>query len=72
MIDTHAGRGLYDLSGDEAARTGEAAEGIARIRDFSGPPAALQIYLDLVRSLGEDKYPGSPLIAARLLRPMTG
>src|ERR1700677_873483 len=32
IIDTHAGRGLYDLAGDEAARTGEAAQGIARLR----------------------------------------
>jgi 23S rRNA (adenine2030-N6)-methyltransferase len=68
VIDTHAGRGLYDLSGDEALRTGEAREGIARVRDLSGPPV-LQTYLDLVRSMGEGKYPGSPLIAARLLRP---
>jgi 23S rRNA (adenine2030-N6)-methyltransferase len=68
VIDTHAGRGLYDLSGEEALRTGEAREGIARVRDLSGPPA-LQTYLDLVRGAGEGKYPGSPLIAARLLRP---
>src|ERR1700722_1013555 len=32
VIDTHAGRGLYDLESDEAARTGEAAQGIARLR----------------------------------------
>jgi len=30
VIDTHAGRGLYDLSGGEAQRTGEARDGIAR------------------------------------------
>ncbi|HEX3948847.1 MAG TPA: 23S rRNA (adenine(2030)-N(6))-methyltransferase RlmJ, partial [Steroidobacteraceae bacterium] len=65
---THAGRGLYDLSGGEAVRTGEAKEGIARIRDLSGPQT-LQTYLDLTRSPGAGKYPGSPLIAARLLRP---
>jgi 23S rRNA (adenine2030-N6)-methyltransferase len=67
VIDTHAGRGLYDLSGGEAARTGEAAEGIVRIRELSGSPA-LQSYLEIVRSVGAEKYPGSPLIAARLLR----
>jgi 23S rRNA (adenine2030-N6)-methyltransferase len=68
VIDTHAGRGLYDLSGDKAARTGEAKEGIARVRDLSGAPA-LDAYLDLVRSVGTDRYPGSPLITARFLRP---
>jgi 23S rRNA (adenine2030-N6)-methyltransferase len=68
VIDTHGGRGLYDLSGSEAVRTGEAKEGIARIRDLSGPQT-LQTYLDLTRILGAGRYPGSPLIAARLLRP---
>jgi 23S rRNA (adenine2030-N6)-methyltransferase len=68
VIDTHAGRGLYDLSGDKALRTGEAKDGIARVRDLSGA-LALDAYLDLVRSVGSEHYPGSPLIAARLLRP---
>ena len=27
-IETHAGRGLYDLAADEAVKTGEAAAGI--------------------------------------------
>ena len=31
VLDTHAGRGLYDLSGDEAQRSGEARAGIARL-----------------------------------------
>jgi len=72
VIDTHAGRGLYDLAGDEAARTGEAAQGIARLRALiphDGYPESLKTYLDLVQSAGEGRYPGSPLIAARLLRP---
>jgi len=30
VIDTHAGAGLYDLTGPEAARTGEWREGIGR------------------------------------------
>jgi 23S rRNA (adenine2030-N6)-methyltransferase len=70
VIDSHAGRGLYDLGGDEALRTGEAANGIARIRDLAGSvPASLAAYLDCVRAEGEGRYPGSPRIAARLLRP---
>lgn len=71
VIDTHAGRGLYDLASDQAARTGEAAHGIARLLALSphdGFPDALKTYLDLVHSTGEGRYPGSPLIAARLMR----
>ncbi|MDE2463746.1 MAG: 23S rRNA (adenine(2030)-N(6))-methyltransferase RlmJ [Alphaproteobacteria bacterium] len=69
VIDTHAGRGLYDLSGVEATRTCEAEAGIGLIRDLKGPlPAALETYLELVRTTGASAYPGSPLIAARLLR----
>jgi 23S rRNA (adenine2030-N6)-methyltransferase len=69
VIDTHAGRGLYDLGGEEARRSGEAELGIARVRDVSDGPDALRGYLDLVRQPGEGRYPGSPLIVARLLRP---
>ncbi|MBP0651194.1 23S rRNA (adenine(2030)-N(6))-methyltransferase RlmJ, partial [Mycobacterium tuberculosis] len=31
VVDTHAGVGLYDLSGDAAARTGEWRDGIGRL-----------------------------------------
>ena len=69
VIDTHAGRGLYDLAGEEAQRSGEANAGIGRLLDILDGPGTLRTYLDLVRALGRDRYPGSPLIAARLLRP---
>jgi 23S rRNA (adenine2030-N6)-methyltransferase len=70
VIDSHAGRGRYDLAGDQAARTGEAQNGIARLLDLSGAmPPALSTYLSLVREEGQGLYPGSPLIAAKLLRP---
>jgi len=70
VIDTHAGAGLYDLGGDAATRTGEAAEGIAKLSDLTGAsfPLALSTYLDIVRNTGPGRYPGSPLIAAQLLR----
>jgi 23S rRNA (adenine2030-N6)-methyltransferase len=70
MVDSHAGRGCYDLGGDEAGKTGEAQAGIGRLRDdFSGKvPDALAAYLALTRE-GRSSYPGSPLIAAKLLRP---
>lgn len=65
VIDTHAGRGAYDLSGEHAAKTGEAGGGIEKLRGLSGPPV-LARYLELA---GGACYPGSPLIAAQLLRP---
>ncbi|MEI9992757.1 MAG: 23S rRNA (adenine(2030)-N(6))-methyltransferase RlmJ [Rhizomicrobium sp.] len=66
VIDTHAGRGAYDLAGEEAVRTGEAANGIGRLAGLEGE-GALAAYLGLAR--GRDLYPGSPLIACALLRP---
>ncbi|HWY63494.1 MAG TPA: 23S rRNA (adenine(2030)-N(6))-methyltransferase RlmJ [Rhizomicrobium sp.] len=68
VIDSHAGRGLYDLASEEALRTGEAANGIERLRGLTGPEA-LNRYLALVEEGGEKAYPGSPLLAAKLLRP---
>ena len=76
VIDTHAGAGLYDLTGDEARRGGEWLTGIARLMQarFSESTAPLiKPYLDIVRAFnrpgGLEAYPGSPLIARALLRP---
>jgi 23S rRNA (adenine2030-N6)-methyltransferase len=66
VVDTHAGRGAYDLGSDEARRGGEAAGGIERLRDLTGGPETLQTYLTLAQG---PRYPGSPLIAAKLIRP---
>ena len=66
-LETHAGRGLYDLSAPEALKTGEAAEGILRAELPPGPYAEA---LARVRARhGAMAYPGSPLIALELLRP---
>ncbi|MCC6306618.1 MAG: 23S rRNA (adenine(2030)-N(6))-methyltransferase RlmJ [Rhodobacteraceae bacterium] len=69
-IETHAGRGLYDLGGPEAATTGEAAAGVLRLlpRLRPGHPYAQAVALVRDRH-GAGAYPGSPLIAASLLRP---
>lgn len=76
VIDTHAGAGLYDLTGDEAERSGEWRTGIARLMQarLSEPVMALVApYLDIVRAFNSQRdltaYPGSPLIARALLRP---
>jgi 23S rRNA (adenine2030-N6)-methyltransferase len=65
VLDTHAGRGRYDLGSGPAQRTGEWRAGIARIME--DPPPALADYVDLVTELG--LYPGSPAIIRSLLRP---
>ena len=72
VIDSHAGRGLYDLRSDAAQRTGEAEKGIARI--LASPagvsrPSSFERYVEIVKAAGEGFYPGSPLIVARMLRP---
>jgi len=73
-VDTHAGRGRYDLAGEEALRTDEAAQGVLRLSGDADLPAPLQRYLQLVRAFDDNstgelrKYPGSPLLARALLR----
>lgn len=67
VIDTHAGRGIYDLDSEEARKTGEAASGIQVLQGLDGDPL-LDRYLGLVGECGSGAYPGSPLIAAKLLR----
>jgi 23S rRNA (adenine2030-N6)-methyltransferase len=68
IIDTHAGGGLYDLAGPEAAKTNESGDGIAKLRGVPMQTPALRHYLEIVDGFGPDRYPGSPLIAAQLLR----
>lgn len=68
VIDTHAGRGLYDLQGEEAGKTGEADAGIRRLADLNGDTPLIADYLKLARAFGAERYPGSPLIAAQMLR----
>jgi 23S rRNA (adenine2030-N6)-methyltransferase len=69
VIDSHAGRGTYDLTGTEAGKTGEAQNGVGRLGGLPDDlPEALATYLALVKE-GGNVYPGSPLIAAKLLRP---
>jgi 23S rRNA (adenine2030-N6)-methyltransferase len=74
VIDTHAGAGLYDLQGEEAAMTAEWQDGIGRI--FAADPPKdvedlLAPYLGAVRAVngvGLQYYPGSPSIARHLMR----
>ncbi|WCG83050.1 23S rRNA (adenine(2030)-N(6))-methyltransferase RlmJ [Pectobacterium sp. A5351] len=71
-LDTHAGAGRYQLSGEHAERTGEYLDGIAKIWQRDDIPAELDPYMQAVRTYNHNGqlryYPGSPLIARQLLR----
>jgi 23S rRNA (adenine2030-N6)-methyltransferase len=67
-VETHAGRGLYDLASPEARKTGEAAQGVGRCNP--DPATPLGRALAATRAAhGPAAYPGSPLIARLMLRP---
>ena len=73
-LDTHAGVGRYQLSSDEAEKTGEYKEGIGRLWERTDLPEEISRYVDLIKHLNFGAkalryYAGSPLIAAQLLRP---
>ena len=74
-LDTHAGRGVYDLHSPEAQKTKEGVNGIGkvlRLFERSDNPL-LAKYKTLINELNCDKtalqfYPGSCYLAASLLR----
>jgi 23S rRNA (adenine2030-N6)-methyltransferase len=72
-IDTHAGAGAYDLRSDYAQKTGESELGIQKLWDRKDVPEAIKGYLALIHQFNSSpelkKYPGSPWLAATLLRP---
>ncbi|PIL21537.1 hypothetical protein P775_03695 [Puniceibacterium antarcticum] len=68
-IETHAGRALYDLAAPEAVKTGEAAMGITRTAGWFAKDHPYRKSLESIqKNHGATAYPGSPLIAATLLR----
>jgi 23S rRNA (adenine2030-N6)-methyltransferase len=76
VIDTHAGAGLYDLTGSEASRSGEWHDGVERLMaaELAAPVAALlSPYIEVIGALNEPGrlklYPGSPAIIRAWLRP---
>ncbi len=82
-LDTHAGRGGYDLSvpsvlSDGRSREPEWPQGIGRLWGVADPPPLLNDYVALVRRFNDRHgvtgdelkfYPGSPWIAKLRLRP---
>lgn len=72
-LDTHAGRGRYDLRGEEARKTLEHRDGVQRLIGVDGLPPLLTDYLALVAACNAsaeaiDIYPGSPLLMQSMLR----
>jgi 23S rRNA (adenine2030-N6)-methyltransferase len=79
VLDTHAGRGGYDLAAGSAQRTGEAQAGFLRLASSlrGAPPPAVARYVAAVlaydRKFGSAPtvrhYPGSPRLIRAALRP---
>ncbi|MEL6567766.1 MAG: 23S rRNA (adenine(2030)-N(6))-methyltransferase RlmJ [Pseudomonadota bacterium] len=63
-VETHSGRGIYDLTGQQSRKTGEADDGILELFRTQAPPESLASWLDLMRQRGKKAYPGSPYLAA--------
>jgi len=72
FIDTHAGRGLYDLESAEARKTREAENGVLRLSLADDAPEPVREYLRIVFASNRQRpirfYPGSAAIARAMLR----
>ncbi len=76
LIDTHAGSGRYDLAADDASRTHEWKDGIARLDRSPLAPAAESLLAPYRAALatiraehGPGAYPGSPWLCRHAMRP---
>ncbi len=73
FLDTHAGRGEYDLHSTDATRGNEWQEGIGSIFNGRFTSPLIVRYIDVIRKAQQGSgtlhtYPGSPLIATHVLR----
>jgi 23S rRNA (adenine2030-N6)-methyltransferase len=72
VLDSHAGRGYYDLQAPEAQKSGEADRGVQRLLETSLDAAPLAGYFTAIRARRGKRlprYPGSPALIAGALRP---
>ena len=72
VIDTHAGRGMYDLASPEAKKSGEGEAGIVRLMKIRDAPTEFAPLRKVVAALNSSevlRYPGSPWLIAEALRP---
>jgi 23S rRNA (adenine2030-N6)-methyltransferase len=71
VLDTHAGRGRYDLRSTEAVRSGEAERGVQRLIANAFEAATLKGYFEALQARpGKrlNRYPGSPALIGQALR----
>jgi 23S rRNA (adenine2030-N6)-methyltransferase len=71
VLDSHAGRGFYDLQAPEAQKSGEAERGIQRLIANCLGDKALSEYFAAIRARRGKRlarYPGSPALIAAGLR----
>ena len=66
-VETHAGRGIYDLSGKQSRKTAEADSGVLALAKRDTVAAPLRPWLEHVKPLLPTAYPGSPQLANQLL-----
>lgn len=75
VLDTHAGAGLYDLTGD-AMRSREAEAGVQKLMAAADRPPLIEALAAEVAALNPDGgvrfYPGSPVLVARSLKASDG
>ena len=72
VLDSHAGRGYYDLQAPESHKSGEAERGIQRLIETSMGATQLADYFATIRARRGKRlarYPGSPALIASGLRP---
>ena len=74
IIDTHAGAGAYKLGASQALKNREFDGGVGKLWDDSAKPALVNQYLLRVRDFCPGAqlthYPGSPLLAQAIMRPI--
>jgi len=71
-LDTHAGRGIYDLQSAQARKSGEAERGVqSLLRACPGEPSLAPYFAAIGARPGRrlTRYPGSPALIAAALRP---
>jgi 23S rRNA (adenine2030-N6)-methyltransferase len=75
FIDTHAGAGRFDLMSQEAKRSPEWRNGVARVLTASPPAPVAELLRPYLEAVGPHdaegrplSYPGSPAIAQTLMR----
>ena len=72
VLDSHAGCGYYDLQAAEAQKSGEAQRGVQRLIADNWGADSLAAYFKAIgarRGKRLARYPGSPVLIARELRP---